>query len=205
MNKDLRYGQLQIFEKFIVKTYFFNRSESTVVHQKIVSYNRSKVLATSRTYLCHILYNNILPYKRCNCHSFLMSIFTMNDWCTISFLVLLNNIPDLHTNLMRYCYVLRPPGKIIMQIINEQYRGQSQYFLFGDQIVLLIYQSRVKTNYHTHVGSQIILSTILAIQNNNHTQNTNIYVKNSLIEGKEKYLRQFPNTIWLVNFSQWNP
>ena len=30
----------------------------------------------------------------------------------------------------------------------------------------------------TSVGSQIILSTVLAIQNNNHTQEHKIYVKN---------------------------
>ena len=39
--------------------------------------------------------------------------------------------------------------------------------------------------YHICVGSQIILSQILAIQNNNHTQNTNIYVENPFsLKGK---------------------
>lgn len=72
------------------------------LYAKNIITKQSKVSAASRTYLCHILDNNILPCKRCSCYSFLMSIFTMNDWGVISFLVLLNSIPDLHTNLLRY-------------------------------------------------------------------------------------------------------
>ena len=47
------------------------------------------------------------------------------------------------------------------------------------------------------VGFQIILSQILAIQNNNHTQNTNIYMENPF-SLKGKITRQTPNNFIIV-------
>ena len=52
------------------------------------------------------------------------------------------------------------------------------------------------------VGSQIILSTILAIQNNNHKQEHKIYMENPFsLKGKTK--RQTPNnfTIYQINYN----
>ena len=52
------------------------------------------------------------------------------------------------------------------------------------------------------VGSQIILSIILAIQNNNHTQKHKIYVENPF-SLKRKTMGQTPNnfTIYQINYN----
>ena len=48
-----------------------------------------------------------------------------------------------------------------------------------------------------NVGSQIILSTILAIQINNHTQEHKIYVENPF-SLKGKTMRQTPNNFIII-------
>ena len=65
------------------------------------------------------------------------------------------------------------------------------------QIQKMVLQWNSKGNFVSNVGSQIILSTILAIQNNNHTQEHKIYVENPL-SLKGKTMGQTPNNFTMI-------
>ena len=65
------------------------------------------------------------------------------------------------------------------------------------QIQKMVLQWNSKGNFVSNVGSQIILSTILAIQNNNHTQERKIYVENPF-SLKGKTTRQTPNNLTII-------
>ena len=65
------------------------------------------------------------------------------------------------------------------------------------QIQKMVLQWNSKGNFVSNVGSQIILSTILAIQNNNHTQEHKIYVENPF-SLKGKTTRQTPNNLTII-------
>ena len=59
----------------------------------------------------------------------------------------------------------------------------------------LIHFAKFVPSIAWNVGSQIILSTILAIQNNNHIQKQKIYVENSFSLKRKK----LPDKLWIIS------
>ena len=69
------------------------------------------------------------------------------------------------------------------------------YCSLKSQLDQLIHFAKFVPSIAWNVGSQIILSTILKIQNNNHIQKQKIYVENSFSLKRKK----LPDKLWIIS------